>query len=565
MLVLGVFAVLLSVWITRAYWGTGFPYTHDGENHLARFVATAVAIRDGQWPPRFGTTLQNGYGFPALHYNYPLSNILAVPFIWLGLHPFFVYSLLVFFYSTVGVISTWMLLRRWWGKSSSLVGILTYATVSPLTAAIMYRGNVGEIAAFGLFPVVAWSWTVWSQRQSVRFSVIRVLSLMMFLLAHNLMAVMLSPFLLVWSVWQSWQRQMWREVLIVWLLACGLVAWFWIPAVGELSLVVLQGENLAREALQHFLSWAQLWWEPFKFGFSQPGIVDSLSGGMGGAALVWIGLAAAGLAYSVFSRATRTRVAFALGVSSIGIFLTLPISFIVWQSVPILLLFQFPWRFMWLIALSLPVLAAAVASVWPRRWWWVLLILLVWQWQWVQGVRPADRFTRDRAYYYQFPLSTNTGDENRPKTFLPFALPSYEPRPQVATGSGTVESIQKWKGSRHRYTIRVESDSVVVEPIVFFPGWVTKVDGKKVEQVFLEETRGFVAYRLTARPEQPYEVLTVFGERTPIRAAAEIVSLLSVGLLGSWLVVSEWKTWRSTRFSQEEYSTTGPRQAKDHV
>src|SRR5258708_2749738 len=70
----------LSLFITRIYFHSGFPYTHDGENHLARFANYALAIREIQFPPRFAPNLFNHYGYPVFNFNYPLANILSLPF-----------------------------------------------------------------------------------------------------------------------------------------------------------------------------------------------------------------------------------------------------------------------------------------------------------------------------------------------------------------------------------------------------------------------------------------------------------------------------------------------------
>lgn len=48
----------------KPYLHTGFPYTHDGENHLARFANYKLALKEGQFPPRWAPNLMNHSGYP---------------------------------------------------------------------------------------------------------------------------------------------------------------------------------------------------------------------------------------------------------------------------------------------------------------------------------------------------------------------------------------------------------------------------------------------------------------------------------------------------------------------
>src|SRR3989338_10172065 len=73
------FIVLTLILFLYPLWLPGFPYTHDGENHLARIANYALAIRQGQIPPRWAPSFWAGYGYPVFNYNYPLANILAIP------------------------------------------------------------------------------------------------------------------------------------------------------------------------------------------------------------------------------------------------------------------------------------------------------------------------------------------------------------------------------------------------------------------------------------------------------------------------------------------------------
>lgn len=98
-----VIALGLSLLLTRVYLHPGIPYTHDGQNHVARFANYWSAIKEGQIPPRIAPHLFNHYGYPVFNYNYPLANILAVPLLALKLHPEVVFKLLMVGSFTLGL------------------------------------------------------------------------------------------------------------------------------------------------------------------------------------------------------------------------------------------------------------------------------------------------------------------------------------------------------------------------------------------------------------------------------------------------------------------------------
>jgi hypothetical protein len=67
-LILGwvIIAVVAILTTGRVYLSSEFPYTHDGENHLARFANYKLALKQGQFPPRLAPNLLNGYSYPSL-------------------------------------------------------------------------------------------------------------------------------------------------------------------------------------------------------------------------------------------------------------------------------------------------------------------------------------------------------------------------------------------------------------------------------------------------------------------------------------------------------------------
>lgn len=90
--------------------------------------------------------------------------------------------------------------------------------------------------------------------------------------------------------------------------------------------------------------------------------------------------------------------------------------------------------------------------------------------------------------------------------------------------------VQTWNGTHRTYNLRLESDTTVVEPTMFFSGWETEImeNGKSemAKYILTETTQGRIAYRLAPGV---YEVETRFTQNTLPRILGN--SLFIVGLL----------------------------------
>ncbi len=527
----------LAVWMSWPYLLTGFPYTHDGENHLARFMNYAAAVREGQIPPRFAPYVQSGFGFPVFHYNYPLANIVATPLIWLGLHPGTAFAALVFAAAGMGVVSVYAVLRLHWSRAASFFGVFWYVLGSYWATTAVFRGNIGELLMYGLVPLAVLAWYMALSRVRWRWSVGAVVVTAALFLAHNVLAVLIIPLLGLWTLSLAWKEERRVRWFMIWIWSSSLVLWFWLPAVLELSLVVLSQDSLATSAAEHVLGFGQIWFSPLRFGFSRPTNLDSLGFGLG---IGVFGLLVTSIAWgvrTVFYEARRSRVVqfvwshwwrSTVGVSIgvfLGIWLVSEYSLVIWNAVPALSILQFPWRVLFVVSLCIPVVAAQMWESVEGRWWLVVLLFL--QFFWVSGIMPVDRRYTEKEYYLTFPHSTTTRNENRPVTFTNESPGEWQPAPRVASGSATVE-VSEWLGSWRAYSVTVQEEALLVEPTVYFPGWETRVDGERVAYILEDPaSQGLIAYRLAPRPEA-YSVSTRFVENQPIRQVSDAIFVVSL-------------------------------------
>jgi hypothetical protein len=148
-----IFFILLTLISCRYFFHLGVPVTHDGNNHLVRFANYKIAVRELQIPPRIAPNLVNGYGYPVFNYNYPLANILSLPFSILNIHYEIAYKMIVTFFIFIAFVGANLFLKsKNFSKSARAFALMVFALNPYILTSIIFRGNVGEVMAWGILP-----------------------------------------------------------------------------------------------------------------------------------------------------------------------------------------------------------------------------------------------------------------------------------------------------------------------------------------------------------------------------------------------------------------------------
>ena len=522
-------SIFLTLFVVHVYFHQGFPYTHDGENHLARFANYTLALREHQFPPRFAPNLFSHYGYPVFNFNYPLANILSVPFTYAHFDYEATFKIIVFFAVVGGVWGTRLWCAKFgFSKKSQCIGMILFAINPYLFTLILYRGNIGEILALCLFPWIFWC----LEKKNVYLS---ILLFSLFLLSHNTTVVFSLPIFFFYAVFRVGKNfSEWKKVLLFVVPSLLLTLWFWLPAVFEKSEIVLDQAAVNTQFSDHFPTLSQLLFSPLRFGFSYSGPVDSLSFTLGIAQiLLFIG------ANVVLIKKWREKksfqekktVLFFTCVSILCVILAaFQLSFTepLWRLIaPIAKYMQFPWRLtlFWEV-LFLPLGVFAFEYV-KGRWRFIIILLLAWQAYAFWALKPADYFHRDKRDYEYFSQSTSTNNENLPRSFTYQPSDSWQPTPVVISGNAHI-SVLSWRGSSRKYEVTAITPVTIIEPTMRFLGWETNSieNGKKTSLSYTDssEIGGRIAYTLTAGT---YIIETQFTQNTTARKVGNAVSAIT--------------------------------------
>lgn len=522
--------------LIRPYLKNGVPYTHDGENHLARFANYKVALKEGQWPPRFAPNLMNHYGYPVFNYNYPLANILSLPFSFLRIHYETTFKLIMATGLLVGAggIFRWLTLSGV-SKNWGWLAIAAYFS-APFTANLIFvRGNPGEVWAMALFPWLLWFTQSIGQRKTPSWFV-RALIITAFLLSHNIAVLFggilwgfytLAEFRKKVPLWKTWLASLAVSVL--------LALWFWLPALAEKHWVVLDSTALNTSPAAHVATIPQLLFSPIQFGYSYLTPVDTMSFSIGLVSIISFIFCTGWLLKYFFKKNSKesSSLWFFMLVCWVLVLFQLPMSHIVWETVPLVRFIQFPWRLTaFIVIMSMPLIAAAART--HRVIQQLLICALFFQIIVAWRLQPVDILHKTPLDYDLFSQSSTTAHENTPKTFEYETISDWSPEPRILDGEGEF-MVEHWAGSSRQYTVRANTTLLIAEPTMYFPGWETLVNGTIVSYTNNEQVAGRIAYALA--PGE-YHVTTRFTQRTWPRLIGNAVSV-TAALVWGWLVWQE--------------------------
>ncbi len=358
-------AGLAGLFLAPLWSRSGLPNTADGLLHVQRAVVLAWSLDQGVLWPRWLPQVYAGLGAPVFHYYSPLFHWLVGLLHW-GDVPLDVAVKAVV---TAGFLAGGLGVGAWlWSLLSIrrpgplLVGMALY-----LSAPFLFR----EYYVQGDYPqLLAWLWTpvclagvtalYRSGHPILRLAV--PLSLAVLVILHHLTALLVAGLLvLCWgglAVLGSCRAGLWRTA-VGGLLGLGLSAFYWLPALGDLSWIQIER---ARSGFflysRYWLSWSELL-SPVPAMDTRaanpplphtPGLPVWLVLAMGG--LLWV--ARGGRRW----RGREAWVAASLLVAGLSLTLTTAQAAPLWDRLPPLQMFQFPWRFLGLVSLASAPVAA---------------------------------------------------------------------------------------------------------------------------------------------------------------------------------------------------------------
>ncbi len=349
-------AALPAAW---PYFGAGLPRTNDALPHLYRTLALDRLVRAGLLWPRWSPDLVHGYGYPVFNFFPPLSHYLVELYHLTGLPLTTAYRATVLSHFVLAAWCAYLLARDLFGPPGGWVAALAYIYSPYLLYDAHVRGSLPETQALALLPLLLLTLRRATLHGGRWLAASALVFAAAFLSHVGIIFQSLIPIgiFLTWLGWHEGWRHLWKPLAG---LALGVLvtAFFWLPALAEAQCVrsdasISQGYSYLDNflTLHDLLAWPRLPADP---ALVNPPVVRSLP-------QVALVLAAIALPWRWrwLSHATRRQVGLWLGLLLVCTTLVMPLSRPVWDTLPLLNLTFFPWRFLGPASLAGALLVAA--------------------------------------------------------------------------------------------------------------------------------------------------------------------------------------------------------------
>ncbi len=597
----------LSLFALGPLLSPGYFYdAHDGRHSVFYLLEFDRAFRDGAWWPRWGIDHAQGYGYPTFVLQAPLAFYTAEIFILLGAG----YTLAAKLTWTTGfLLSGWGMVHlvRYWierGRQSAtrimapgadeessflawgaaVVAGLLYVYAPYHLVDIYVRGALAEFFILAWFPWVFWAFDRLMVEGTGPGWQGRLVTATLFyaavILTHTFALIFFTPLLIGFIFfrlalkWYADRRlsasaakegtespRAGRNLLNNILLAGGagmatllLASIFILPLLVEGPLLdQTQYTGGTYNYQNHFVFFGQFFNPFWGFGFSDdPTGVNDGMGFQVGAMLLLLAIVAI---YLLLRRRMRRPIAwFLLGATLILLLSMTPMAQIVWTSLPILSVVQFPWRLLALVVFLLSALGGL--TVWhllpalPDRQDMggllvVGLLVIFGSFSYARAqLQPIEPWRNDVRLLMDFeqehpPMIARTKWVKEPFSESPltddylaenYQDTGYLERLAVVKGAGEVLS-QTSSGASFQGVVRAQEPVTLQLRAYYFPGWQITVDGQTV-QPRVSDPYGLMEIDV---PQGEHTIRVRMGS-SPDRALGTAISgVMVVVLAGLWL------------------------------
>lgn len=530
-----------------SFWG-GFPDGHDARFELVRVAEYRESLAEGQLPPYWGSNLYAGYGSPIYLFYAPLFLAAASFFSLLtGAVP----SGAVLSLIALTALSAW-LTHKMLEATTDLVGLrdpvaarvgATFYVLHPYLLGDKFLRNANaEFTALCVAPLVLWGLVCAARRPRQGFALLSA-GVALVIVAHNLTALAMVGLALVGAAWiyaVAGEARAWAVVGGGVAFGLALAAFFWVPALTLTSHVrvgvLLEGKldfHNQFPLLRDVLGYDRF----FAAGLVTPAALAASAL----AAARWKGPPGPG---------RRTLLGALMAALGFG-FLVSKASTPVWEAIPLLPYFQFPWRMLGPQALVTSVALALAFALLTRGLGYrgrqlaegvVLAVCLLNALPMLAQVKHFDsRRTEELAQILEprtppWQLYEATGGEYLPHGADPRVWQRSPARgsPVMAAEHPIEFEVTRDHGTRIELQVHSEAGSGLWMRRWAFPGWRAAIDGRAIPLSANEY--GTVAVQMPPGESR----LEVFLAPPAVRSWALIGSGLA---FGAWLVV----LWRWPR------------------
>lgn len=463
----------------------GFFLTDDGNSMIIRFSAFYETLRSGQFPVRFISRLNFGYGYPVSDFLYPLFMYIGIPIKALGFSFVDTIKIILGLSFLSGAIFSFLWLRKLFDEKAAFVGTAAYSLFPYHLFDIYKRGSVGEILALGIVPFIFWAI---EENNIVLISI----GYGLLITSHNTLALIFAPIILLYQI--LFKKNISR-VLISFAGGLGLSAFFWIPALYDKQFTVFDAIKVSNYK-DYFINLQTVY----------------LTG------LIFI----IPVVFRLFYFFKKNRLLqFFLIISLISFFMTTGFSDIFWRLLPFPSFVQFPFRFLSPAVLSTAFLISHMVFHYKgkaKNFFILILFLIIFIS--AKDLLISQTFQNHPDTFYSTNQdSTTVKNEYMPKwvKIIPLKNTPYLAEPKQA--------ISYLYGNSNNMSFKVSTNKNIAVEVqkVYFPGWKASVDGKEAKIIY-NNPKGLIQIKIIPGDH----IVHVYFQEDGLRLISDLISLISV-------------------------------------
>lgn len=508
----------------------GFFPTHD-YIYIARVYSMREALYDGQFPVRW---------VDAFRYGDPLYNFYAPLVYYVGAAlktflPSYLVTVKVLF--GLGFIlsffSMFLFVKEILGKKAAIISSLLYLYAPYRSVDVYVRGALSESWSFIFFPLIfLFSYKISKERESINI-VFLALSIAGLFLTHNIMALLFTPFFVLWFIYLIYEKKNINTLFgltLASVISFLLSSSYLLPALLEKKYIQAQfvtGGYFDFRA--HFVAIYQFFKLFWGYGASLWGVDDDMSLQLGVVHWIFIGFAIliifVAKKFDVRKTIKKNKLFILLMfLFLITLFMQHNRSTFLWLNLPYLSYTQFPWRFMGLSVFFASMLAGFVAKInkisLPATFLVLILVIIAY----VPFFKPESYYL-DSVDNHYISKEVLKKDDKVPKDYLPKWVErtreySYDFLPYSDSTEVSVQNFHK-KSNKITFRINIEKSSEIIIPLYYYPGWKV-YDNKEKKEINEPRGEGLVSFDL----EKGFHDIQMIFEDTPIRKISNLLSIV---------------------------------------
>lgn len=483
----------LSIFAILPLLHSGFFNIHD-DTQVQRVFEMKSALLAGMFPVRWVPDLGYGYGYPIFNFYAPLPYYVGGFLSLLGLNALLATKIMILIGVIGAAFTMYILAKEFWGKIGGVFSSLLYlyAPYHGLNAYI--RGDIGEVYSYFFIPLIFYG--IWKFYKTQKFAYLMIGSLGYgaVIISHNLSGLMISPFVLLTALILIIKKRN-LALLLIPIMGILLSAFYSLPAFLEINYTnVVSTIGGKADFHNHFVCIRQLWDSPWMYGGSIPGCVDGLSFRLGKLHILFAPIAI--LSSIIFIKKEKEKL-FILLASIIAllfsIFLMIGQSKIIWEAIPFMNFFQYPWRFLLIASFFSSFVAGSIIYSLSKFQkinnkfisFGVYLVLLVSPVVLYSKLFSPQKYLLKTSEDYTNALSLNWTTSKISDEYMPkgFETPKNLSKISTAKIEGKAIQVRNIEKNTKKLSAQIETSKPtnVTIHIPYFPAWKYYLNGKKVD------------------------------------------------------------------------------------